>query len=364
MSKIRILFYENDFKTDHWESELEKNGCEVIPNAKANLKYFSAIFRHVRIILKQLYKRERVDVFVFRYLNDHKLLRATLQYLIRDLLTVILCKITNVKILWIMHNIDRETIVHFPLICKIRRAMVRFASKRVLVTDPHLMNYALEHGIKKNRLDWICFGIPSKKRLDDRNIKLKNQIVDFKNSFHKDGIRHVAVGLCVSKKAKKKVHYLYADSIVGRSEEREDACVVLVMIGKYPSGEKFHKAKQRVSDSPYILYIDESFPVNEPYIADYVDFFYRSMSDYSIAYTLYVACNVRKPVFTHDLGVLPGIIEKENIGFTLNGSPHELPKIFSSLESWSPDGSKTFLAKRNWKTGAERLLDNIYKSGI
>lgn len=364
MSKIRILFYTDDFKTDQWGSELEKNGCEVVPNAKEQLKYFSNILWHARIILKQFFKGERVHVFVFRYLNDNKHLRVTLEYLIRDLLTIILCKLTNIKILWILHNIDKETIVHFPLICKIRRAMVSFASKRVLVTDPLLMNHALEHGIKKSRLDWTCFGIPPKNVLDERNIKLRKQIVDFKNSFRKEGIRHVALGLCVSEEAKKKVHYLYADSIVGKCKEREDACVVLVMIGKYPAGEEFQKAKQRINDSPYILYFDESFPVNEPYIADHIDFFYRSMTDYSIAYTLYVACDVGKPVFTQDFGALPEIIEQENIGFTLNGSPHTHSKIITSLESWSSGGSNTFLAQRNWKTGAERLLNNIHKTGI
>lgn len=364
MAKIRILFYTDDFKTDHWGRELEKNGCEIVPNAKEKLKYFSNILRHARIILKQLYKGKRVHVFVFRYLNDNKHLRVSLEYLIRDVLTVILCKLTNIKILWILHNINKETIVHFPLICKLRRAIISFMSKRVLVTDPHLMKHALEHGIKKSRLDWTCFGIPPKIVLDERNRKLKKQIVDFKKSFHKNGIPHVAVGLCVSERAKKKVHYLHADSIVGKCKEREDACVILIMIGKYPAGKEFRKAKQRVSSSPFILYIDESFPVNEPYIAEHVDFFYRDMTDYSIAYTLYVACNVRKPVFTHNFGALPGIIENENIGFTLNGSLHNQSKIVSLLESWSSEGSKRFLEKRNWKTGAERLLNNIHKTGI
>ena len=157
MSKIRILFYTDDFKTDHWGSELERNGCEVVPNAKEKLNYFSNILRHARIILKQFFAGERVHVFVFRYLNDNKHLRVTLEYVIRDLLTIILCKLTNIKILWILHNIDKETIVHFPLICKIRRAIVSLVSKRVLVTDPLLMNHALDHGFKKKkaRLDLL-----------------------------------------------------------------------------------------------------------------------------------------------------------------------------------------------------------------
>lgn len=263
-----------------------------------------------------------------------------------------------------MHNVDRETIVHFPFITKMRRGLVRLVTSRVLVTDPHLINPALVHGVKKSRLDWLCFGKPSKIELDDRNIKLNKQILDFKNSLYKDGIRYVALGLCVSNKAKKKVHYLYADSIVGKCEERNDACVALVMIGEYPAGDNFQEAKQRVIDSPYILYIDDPFQVNESFIADHVDFIYRSMTDYSIAYTLYIACDVKKPVFVHDFGVLPRIIEEENIGFTLNGNRHQPSAIVSFLASWNSDGCERFLAQRNWNKGAERLLDNMYKSGI
>jgi len=368
MSKIRILFYSDDFKTAQWGSELEKNGCEVIPNATDQLKYFnnyfSNIFRHTRTIVKQFFKGERVNVFVFRYLNDSKYLRVALEYLIRDVLNIILCKLTNVKIIWIMHNVDRETIVHFPLITKIRRWLVRLVSKRILVTDPHLIDAALEHGVKKSRLDWLSFGRPSKMEVDDRNIQLSKQIQDFKNLLCKDGIQDVALGLCVSNKAKKKVHYLYADSIVGRSQERDDACVGLVMIGDYPEGDKFQMAKERVIDSPYILYIDDSFQVNESFISDKVDFIYRSMTDYSIAYTLYVACDVKKPVFSHDFGVLPRILKEENIGYTLNGKKDHPSTILSSLESWNSNGYERFLAQRNWKSGAEKLLINMYKSGI
>lgn len=365
MAKIRILFYSDDFKTHQWGTELEKAGCEIVPNTKVRVQFLNVVLKHANTLIKKFFDRERVHVFVFRYLNDSKYLRVSLELFIRDLLTIIVCKLTNAKVIWLMHNIDKETNEYFPFICKMRRAIVSMASHRVLVTDPHLIDYAIQYGIKKNRLDWICFGIPERTVPDQRNIELRDQILDFKNTLQRAGIKKPVVGLCVSAKARKKTHYIYADSIVGVCKNRSDTCVILVMIGNFPDGEEYREAKQRVMESPYILYIDESFPVNETFIADQIDFFYRSMTDYSIAYTLYVACELEKPVITHPLGALPVIIGKEGIGFVIQGNEVDIPAlIVRFLASWDPQGGRNFLTKRSWETGAQRLLDNIQKTGI
>lgn len=364
MSEIRIQFYFDDFKTENWGRELEKLGCEVVKNPSKKLKYFSNIFWHARILLKQFFRKKKVHVFVFRYLNDSIYLRVSLEYLIRDLITVIVCKALNIKIIWFLHNIDRETKVRYPLISRMRRTLVSYASDRVLVTDPHLIEFALSNGIDEKKLDWICFGVPDKSIPDEQNLSLRSNIEKFKHCFYQKGFKKVVVGLCVSEPAKKKAHYLYADSIVGPCNEPEDICVILVMIGHYPEGVKYQDAKQRVKKSPYILYIEESFYVNELYIADHIDFFYRSLSDQSVAYTLYVACDLNKPVITHNIGALPQIVERENIGFVIRDKTHELSDIVISLAAWNSEGNKNFLKERTWKIAAERMLGNIKKAGV
>ncbi|CAN5218698.1 hypothetical protein BH23BAC3_BH23BAC3_33700 [soil metagenome] len=364
MSKIRIQFYSDDFKTENWGRELEKLGCEVVKNPSKKSRYFHNIFYHSRTLLKQFFQKKKVHVFVFRYLNDSIYLRVSLEYLIRDMVTVMACKVLGIKILWFLHNIDRETKVRHPFISRLRRALVSYASDRVLVTDPLLIEFAINYGIDEKKLDWICFGVPDKAIPDEQNLSLRSNIENFKQSFYQKGFKDVVVGLCVSEPAKKKVHYLYADSIVGPRNEPENTCVVLVMIGNYPEGDKYQDAKKRVKKSPYILYIEESFSVNELYIADYIDFFYRSLSDQSIAYTLYVASDLNKPIITHNIGAMPLIVERENIGFVIRNSAHELSEIIISLAAWSSEGSKNFLKERTWKIAAERMLENIKKTGV
>ncbi len=364
MSKIRIQFYSDDFKTENWSRELSDLGCEVLKNPSQRLKYFSNIFWHARTLLKQYFLNKKVHVFVFRYLNDSHYLRVSLEYLMRDLVTVMVCKALSIRTIWFLHNIDRETKVHYPFISRMRRTLVSYASDRVLVTDPHLIEFALKYGIDEKKLDWICFGIPDKTLLDEQNLSLRSKIEDFKISFYKKGFKNVIVGLCVSEPAKKKTHYLYADSIVGPCNEPKDTCVILVMIGNYPEGDQYLEAKQRVKDSPFILYIEESFSVNELYISDHIDFFYRSLSDQSVAYTLYVACNLNKPIITHNIGALPLIVEREKIGFVLRDHKHEFSDILISLTSWNSEGNKNFLKERSWRIAAERMLDNIKKAGV
>jgi hypothetical protein len=365
LSAIRILFYTDDFKTYQWGLQLERSGCEIVANRKVAIKYLNTVLKHAKTIIAKYFEGERVHVFVFRYLNDSQRLRKSLSLLFRDILTVIVCKVMNIRVIWLMHNVDKETLEHYPFITKIRRSLVRIASQRVLVTDPHLIDYAVKYGISKNKLDWICFGKPVKTVSEKKNAALKNQIRDFKNVLRKTGFKNILVGFCVSEPAQKKAHYTYAGSVAGVCKNREDTCVVLIMVGGYLRGEKHQKAKQRLMDSPYILLIDESFPVEEKHIADEIDFFYRSMTDQSVAYTLYVASNLGKPVITHNLGVLQDIVRKENIGIVIDHKETSMPDlIFDSIHSWNPEHAKGFLAKRSWKTGAERFLDNMYKTGL
>jgi glycosyltransferase involved in cell wall biosynthesis len=363
LGKIRIIFTSDDFKTRHWGKELEKFGCEIILNPTDRLTYLNTILRFARPLIRQYLLRKKIDVFIFRYLNDSKHLRVSLEFLLRDILTIILCKLINVRMIWLLHNIDKETIEHFPGITKIRRALVKLASSRVLVTDPLLIDYAVQYGIKRERVDWICFGRPVYGSPDLRNIRLHQQISDFKNTLRSRGMKNIITGLCVSAKADKKAHYLHADTIVGRCSHQGETCVILVLIGDFPEGGDFADAKKRAMESPWILLIEETFPVNESYIADQIDFFYRSMTDWSVAYSLYVASDQKKPVITHRHGALSDIVEKESIGYVIDDSETDIPAyIARSLSTW--DHQPAFLDIRSWETGAQRLNSTILKTGV
>ncbi|MDR9366608.1 MAG: hypothetical protein RI575_14825 [Balneolaceae bacterium] len=124
--------------------------------------------------------------------------------------------------------------------------------------------------------------------------------------------------------------------------------------------KKFDLAKKRMQESPYILFIDDSFEVNESYISDQIDFYYRSLSDLSVPYTVYVATNERKPLVAHNFGALPILIKKERLGFIVDTFEKEIQaKISDYVSSWSPKGADQFLEDRTWTVAATRLIRAI-----
>lgn len=346
----RILFFLNDFKTHQWGKELKKFNYEVVSTG-------NRFFSHLGILTSGFFKKQPIEAFIFRYLYDSVSLYESSLYLIRDMLIVLLCKLLRVKIFWILHNIDRETQQYYPVLIRLRRKIISAASKTIFVTDIHLVEVARNHGFEQEKIDWLCFGKPATQIPNQKSINLNKQISAFREFLREDGSSKICLGLCVSEPAKKKMHYLNADSIVGKTPKTGYTCVGLIMIGNYPEGMEFERAKQRAIDSPYILLIEDSFPVNEPLIAGNIDFFYRSLSDQSIAYTLYVAANVKKPVFTHQKGALPRLIKKENLGFTIHNNETDIPGFINkSVSLWQPDGAEQFLKRRTWETGAARLI--------
>lgn len=355
----RILFHGDDFKSRIWGEELKKYNYKVIERADRTLA------SHLKIILSGVYNQQRIHVFIFRYLNDCPSLYESNLHLIRDILIVCLCKILRIKIFWILHNIDRETQQHHPLLTRAKRKIVYSASKKIFVTDPNLVDVAAKYGIQKDKVSWICFGRPCRQKPDKKNIDLRSQIKSFRRKLEQENNSPVFLGLCVSEPAEKKLHYLKASSIVGVSKNENKGCVGLVMIGSFPEGQTFEDAKLRVQKSPYILFIEDSFFVNEPFISDQIDFFYRSLNDQSVPYTLYVATDVKKPMITHRVGALPTIVGRENLGYIIAEDEKDIPgSIIQSIKSWNPAGAENFLKNRSWEIAAMRIKSAIENEDI
>ncbi|NBB77074.1 MAG: hypothetical protein GVY02_06810, partial [Bacteroidetes bacterium] len=333
MEKTRILFSVDDYKSARWADELIQYNTEVLSSG-------AHTYSEILTILKGFVNRQRVHLFVFRYLNDHRTLQRSLKYLIRDALIILISNLLGTRILWVMHNVDRETVCYHPRLNRLRRMMIQKSADRILVTDPHLLPIAEDFGVSRDKLGWTCFGPPKPKKVDLENKKLKKEITQFREHLRSEGFDTVFLGLCASEAAVKKNHYLKAHTVVGASDEKKESCVGLIMIGNFPKGPEFEIAKKKVIASPYILYIEEPLCVNEAYIRDEIDFFYRSMTDQSVAYTFYVACSLEKPVFTHNTGALPVIVENEEIGWVIH-TEKDIPGFISrNVQIWNPLGSK------------------------
>ena len=349
----RFLFAHEDFKSAGWSDELRQLGAE-------GMSLGDGYGRRLRCLLPGFWRRRCADVYVFRYLNDWPSLPRSIALLGRDAFTLFVCWVTGVRVLWIMHNVDRETRAWHPGISRLRRAMVARFARRVLVADPWLQEAALARGIPRERLGWICFGAPQWPGVDARNEALARQIRDFRTRLTQRA-RRVVLGLAVSDDARKKTHYLNAPDTVGALED--GTVVAMLLIGRYPQGEEFERARTRAHENEYLQVLDETIAVNERFLAPLFDFFYRSMNDLSVPFTAYVASSLEKPLITRAQGALGRIVEREQLGGVLREQDPVPPQIVAIVDQFRADGCQRFLDRRSWKRGAQVLVDAAYSDG-
>src|SRR5690606_14019778 len=96
---------------------------------------------------------------IIRYLNDYPSFLKTILRTFSEFFLIGICKIANIKVFWICHNVDRESTQHFPKISELRRNIIAFYSLRIFVMDTLLVEFA-KHTFPKHRdkIDYISFG--------------------------------------------------------------------------------------------------------------------------------------------------------------------------------------------------------------
>ncbi len=352
MSKF-ILFPSSDFKYKNWARVIEKKGGKCMAlDCSATLFPFKIVKNHFFV--------STVDAFVFRYLNDRKSFVKSLILLISNLFTIYLCKILGIKIFWIIHNIDKETYEYHPKMTTSIKYILNRNSDKIFVTDPLLVEYAKKDGYDSNKIDWVSFGSNKSKDVDERNKKLYSQIKDYKLEITEKDNRKLVTGLCVSSSMPKYLHFLFAENLINYSDKNYK--ILLIIIGRLPENKKFENLVETYASNEQILHINENFPVAEHFISDQIDFIYRCIDDISIAYSIYVACQINKPIITNDVGFLPHLIRENDLGMVLPKPTRDTEysiDIREFIDNFDDESLSQFLGKRTWDIAASKLLNDL-----
>lgn len=347
-----VIFPYNDFKYYAWSFELNQIGVKTLANTK------SYIFTPA-VLINQILRGEKIDAFIFRYLNDRKSYFKTIGNALTDILLIGVCYIKKIKVMWISHNVDKETYVYHKYLSDIRRKTISSCADKIFVTDPLLMDMFIRKGISSAKVDWISFGPPGEIKSNNKNKSLFDRIASFKEILAKQSKKQVLLGLCVSSPLPKFYHFLNATKLV-QDDPLSDYCIGLVLIGKMPEGKKFEIAREQIKSNSRILYIEDNFPVDEYKLKPLVDFFYRAVNDYSVPYTVFVAMSLQKPVLTDNLGFLPRLVEEYGIGATIPDPETRTADWFQQfLASWDPKNANKFLSQRSWKHGAQKIFSAL-----
>lgn len=344
-----IFFPRDDFKYREWSKELNKLGIDTYADKK------SSVFAWLTI-LTLIIKKENVSTCIFRYMNDRPSLIKSIILACSDLVLIYLCKTLSIRILWILHNVDKETHEYHPRVTNFRRNLLKKHAEKICVTDPLLVEHAKRLGFPKRKLDWICFGRLPKQKSNPETEDLKAKIIELKKKLsQKYKTKDVFIGLCISSPVPKFMHFLYADHITNPVYPSH-GIVGLVLYGKIPKGQHFRNIGDEYDKNDRVLHVPKNNIIDEYQIKNHVDFIYRSVDDLSVSYSIYVAASIQKPIITHDIGFIPELVKKNRIGKIIPLNKDQASKVISEfLVEWDPVNSDIFLNKFNWASAAKKL---------
>jgi len=348
-----IIFPSQDFKYREWSKALKEFGIETYADSKP---FIFAPFTLIALILSG----KNISAYVFRYLNDKRSFVKSFLKAICDILVSVICKFAKIKIYWILHNVDRETIVHHPKITRLRRYLLKRVSTKIWVMDRRLLDHASSQGLDNKKLDWLCFGSPTFKKPNAETLTLREKIISFSESIkQKYNCSNVYVGLCVSSPLAKFTHFLHAPSFVDTASS-DDSVVCLVIYGKIPNYSKFSHLPEAYVTSGKILHINHNYQIDETVLSDNIDFIYRSVNDLSVSYSVYVATAMGKPIITHDNGFIQEMVSAYNLGLVISNKKSNVGvSVPIFLDQWDNSNAKKFIETYTWELAAWRISNSL-----
>ena len=313
MKSPQVFIQGNDMKSRNWGA------------------YFAYPMSHMttwRHMLKALLHLRRSDIVILRYQNNPKKLTATLAETLLLILFVFKARLLGSALIWICHNVDRDTSDDFMVIQKFRRGLLMRWATLVLVLDPLF----LDHLPRKKKVRAISFGAKIDGEISDDNM---TRIMNFAAGFDKviliagqDGGKYKAFASIPE------LYNIFA---------AQGLSVGIIAAGISP--ERCFEA----SVEACVLRILEK-NICESELTDVVNFIYRENDDISVPFTLYAAATAHIPILTRKSNILAQIVERENIGLCLGSDLRSNPEYDFS----------EFLKRHQWSSLAKVLRDENF----
>lgn len=313
------------------------------------------------MLLREILAGRRPDAYVFRYLSDYPSLIKTLLRAGSELAVIAIAGLFRIRILWILHNVDKETSEFWPSITRFRRGVIARFCSGAFVTDPLLIEEAARH---IPRLTWrsVPFGTEGNKPAAPEAMhQVVAELDRLRTELEATG-RPVFIGLCVTSMSPKCAH-LFQFSELADAAGKGGWSTGILFVGAFSrSGEQWEEVRERIKKTEGMKVLDIEIKVDEEMLAPHFDFIYRSLNDLSVPYSLYRAAAAGKPVITHEDGLSASIVARYGVGLVSKpGHQDDWPAFFNG---WSPDRWNAFLSERSWAIGADRLASAITDDAV
>ncbi len=226
---------------------------------------------------------------IFRYMNSNRKLTTDTIYTLMIVAISLLKPLLRIRLFWIMHNIDRETIDHYRVLTRVRRTILSWRSEKIFVTDQLFKEL---HFPDDPKVEAISFG-------PKRGGTISQETLSELERLHE---RCDQIGLCLSAGGGKYVH----NQRMARLQDMAASC-----------GVRLGLVVSQTTD----IEGEDVLRVNEPNIDEtaligLVDFIYRINDDVSMPFTLYAAATAGIPIVTSADYFTHQIVERYGIGFS------------------------------------------------
>jgi hypothetical protein len=357
-----ILFFNDDFKFKQWKVSLERDYGYSCKASK------SAVF--VFFLIPFLFKKGKVESVVFRYLNDRKSWFKSVSFLISDLLIYGLCSLFQIKIHWILHNIDKESSINFPTMIKHRRRWIASKAKKIFVIDQLLVELAKEaFPDHKNKIDHISFGryssgmiarkikplaISSNRECMNFSFSLFDELIDVVKSVRPD---YDLIAFCGGRYSKKRMNFQELPNLV-EGAKKANLKFLMILVSDFSRTED-KRLFDYCTEASDIMFVNNLLEMNEFAFQGLIDFYWNGYSDISIPYTVYTAATLEIPVISYDSGILPKVVSHYKIGEVVKADYSNLESLSRRVRDKDNYAFSEFLELNYWNKTADKLVASL-----
>lgn len=349
----KVIIQKNDVKSVKWAEAAKEFGIELLPQPGSQIK--------APLYFLQVSLRHGLPVgYVVRYLNNYDSLTKTILRLSSEILLIALCSLFKVKIFWICHNVDKETSAQYTCISRLRRMMFAAVSKRIFVTDQHLVSHAKDQfTTHAHKIRAISFGaiMPNSQFHNHR----QNQAVSFIETKKREAAesqKKLLVTFCVGSPDRKALHFDYMEALIAAGG-KIGLEIVSIVAGEFLESERGKQILKRYKAHPNIWVCDRFTRFSSEFILEQVDFYWRGYDDWSVPYTVYEAATLGKPTLALESGFLPHLVRKSKIGSVVSVSDLDAGAFPESLLAVSCSSFENFLAHRKWGVLSQNINEGV-----
>lgn len=297
----------------------------------------------------------------FRYLNDYNSLVKSLARVLSESLSLVICFLLNVRVLWICHNVDQETVAYYPRISEFRRRLFKLMSSKIYVTDELLIPHARRLlGVPDAKLDYVTFGETIE--TGQKQLEKAGPVVEELSKWYealKIEDPEVQVGLWIGTYADKKLSGLRRMYEMAASSNSTKIGFVIVGNVMEQLSRSDKVAYEGIIRNSRIYVINRNVPLPNTVWPRFCDFVWKPMDDYSIGFTVYKALSVGLPTLVENGTFASEFLNYYRIGYGTSAGDHEVARINKFLRDWAAQGKiekAKFFESHTWQSFS-KLVD-------